>query len=126
MDKPSEEPMKLISCYVLIIAAAWVPLVDAAQSPNSSTSGPAAGPVIQIDDVNRFYAIYDAANGHPTAEALQHDYIDAGSEGLHHFARARNISGTTIAKALNEHPEIYSGARRCMLVLPRVRQRLET
>jgi hypothetical protein len=97
----------------------------AAQSTNSTVSGPAAEPVIQTEDVDRFYKVYDAAAGHPTADQLQRDYIDPGSDGLHHFAQVRNISGTTIAKTLAEHPEIYSDARRCMVVLPRVRQRLQ-
>ncbi len=92
---------------------------------NSVASDPAAGPVIQIDDVTRFYKVYDAAGGHPTADQLQHDYIDPGSDGLHHLAKVRNVSGTTIAKTLAEHPEIYSEAKRWMAVLPRVRERLE-
>jgi hypothetical protein len=82
------------------------------------------GPVIQIDDVARFYKVYDAAGGHPTADALQHDYIDPGSDGLHHLAKARNVTGVTIAAALEKRPDIYSGARKCMDVLPRVRERL--
>jgi hypothetical protein len=84
-----------------------------------------AMPVIHIDDVDRFYRVYDAANEHPTADQLQLDYIDSGSDGLHRFAQLRNISGTTIADTLTKHPEIYSDAKRCMAVLPRVRQRLE-
>src|SRR5580700_5342157 len=108
-----------------IIGLACAAIPTAAQSANSANSGPAAGPVIQIDDVDRFYKVYDATNGHPTVDQLQHDYIDAGSDGLHHFAQVRNISGATIAKTLAEHPEIYSNARRCMLVLPHVRQRLQ-
>jgi hypothetical protein len=38
---------------------------------------------------------------------------------------ARNISGTTIAEASSRNPEIYSSARHCISVLPRVRQRLQ-
>lgn len=37
----------------------------------------------------------------------------------------RNISGATIADTLAKRPEIYANAKRCMAVLPRVRQRLE-
>jgi hypothetical protein len=85
----------------------------------------AAGPVVLIEDVDRFYKIYDAAGGHPTAEQLQRDYIDSGSDGLHQFAKMRNITGNKIAETLTSHPEIYSDARRCMAVLPRVRERLE-
>jgi hypothetical protein len=117
--------MERINLGVVIVALAGAAISGAAQSATSTVPGPAAGPVIQIEDVDRFYKVYDAAGGHPTADQLQHDYIDPGSDGLHHFAKIRNISGTTIAKTLAEHPEIYSDAKRCMVVLPRVRQRLE-
>ena len=85
----------------------------------------AAGPVIHIEDVDRFYKVYDTASGHPTADQLQHDYLDVGSDGLHVLAKLRNVSGTRIADTLAKHPELYSGARRCMVVLPRVRQRVQ-
>jgi hypothetical protein len=94
----------------------------------SSASLPAhlaEGPVIHIEDVAAFYKLYDATNGHPTADQLQHDYLDPGSEGLHHLATVRNVTGTRIAEAIVKHPEIYTDARKCMAVLPRVRQRLE-
>ena len=89
------------------------------QTPRAAPS-----PVIEIDDVARFYQVYDAAGGHPTAEQLQHEYLDPGSEGLHHLAEARRVSGTSLGKNLTAHPEMYSDARRCMAVLPRVRTRL--
>ena len=117
--------MKRIGVGVVIGALACAAISGAARSATSTASGAPSGPVIQIEDVDRFYKVYDAAGGHPTADQLQHDYIDPGSDGLHQFAKLRNISGTTIAKTLAEQPEIYSGARRCMVVLPRVRQRLE-
>jgi len=85
----------------------------------------AHGPEIHIEDVARFYQVYDTAGGHPTAEQLQHNYIDRGSDGLHELARLRNVSGTTIAEELNKRPEIYSDAKRCMTVLPRARERLK-
>jgi Predicted Zn-dependent protease (DUF2268) len=85
----------------------------------------AHAPVIKIEDVARFYKLYDAAGGHPTAEQLQRDYIDSGSDGLHELAKLRNVSGASIAEELSKRPEIYSDAKRCMAVLPRVRQRLE-
>jgi len=81
------------------------------------------GPAIHIEDVERFFKVYDSAGGHPTAEQLQRDYLDPGSDGLHQLAKVRNVSGTRIAEALAKRPEIYSGARRCMTVLPRVRER---
>jgi hypothetical protein len=95
---------------------------------DSSASLPAHledGPVIQIEDVAAFYELYDATNGHPTADQLQHGYLDPGSEGLHHLAKVRNVTGISIAKAIANHPEIYSDARRCLAVLPHVRQRVQ-
>ncbi len=91
----------------------------------SAAATPAGGPVIRIEDVGLFYAVYDAASGRPTAEQLQRDYLDKGSEGLREFAKLRNITGARIADTLTKKPEIYSDARRCMAVLPRVRERLE-
>jgi hypothetical protein len=117
--------MKRTVVRIVTGVLACAAILGAAQSAPAAASGPAAGPVIQTDDVDRFYKVYNAAGGHPTADQLQHDYIDPGSEGLHHFAKARNVSGITIAKTLAEHPEIYSDAKRCMAVLPRVRERLE-
>jgi hypothetical protein len=108
-------------CVAAVIAA----LACAAISRAAETAAPAAGPIIHIEDVDRFYKVYDAAGGHPTADQLQHDYIDPGSDGLHQFAKLRNISGTAIAETSVRHPEVYSSAKRCMAVLPRVRRRLE-
>lgn len=84
-----------------------------------------AAPAIHIEDVERFYQIYDAAGGHPTAEQLQHDYLDRGSEGLRQLAKVRNVTGVRIADTLAKRPELYSGAKRCLDVLPSVRQRVE-
>ena len=81
-------------------------------------------PEIQIGDVYRFYKLYDATGGHPTADQLQHDYLDPGSDGLHNLAKARNVTGARIADNIAKHPEIYSGARQCMAALPRARQRV--
>jgi len=86
----------------------------------------AAGPQpeIHIEDVTRFYQVYDAAGGHPSAAQLQQDYLDAGSDGLHQLAKLRNVTGERIADALAKRPEMYVEARKCVAVLPRVRQRL--
>lgn len=84
-----------------------------------------ATPSIHIEDVERFYRIYDAAGGHPTAEQLQRDYLDQGSEGLHQLAKVRNVTGVRIADTLAKRPELYTNAKKCLAVLPRVRQRVE-
>ena len=116
--------MKRIALGIFVGVSAFVVLSGEARSATPTDSAAAPSPVIEIDDVARFYQVYDAAGGHPTAEQLQHEYLDPGSEGLHHLAEARRVSGTAIAKNLTAHPEMYSDARRCMAVLPRVRQRL--
>jgi hypothetical protein len=87
-------------------------------------AAPAGGPTIQIDDVTLFYKVYDAAGGHPTAEQLQHDYLDAGSEGLHVLAKIRNVTGARIADTLAKRPEIYADAKHCAAMLPHARERL--
>jgi hypothetical protein len=84
----------------------------------------AAEPIIETGDVDRFYKVYDEAEGRPTAEALQHHYIDPGSDGLHKLAQLRNVTGQSIAEAIANRPEIYSAARECVDVLPRVREKL--
>jgi hypothetical protein len=83
-----------------------------------------SGPVIETDDVDLFYRIYDAANGQPTAEDLQTRYIDAGSPGLRHLSEVRNVTGIRIAETIGARPEIYAEARRCAEVLPQVRVRV--
>jgi hypothetical protein len=86
--------------------------------------GLADGPVIRIDDVGRFYTLYDAAGSRPTADQLQRDYLDVGSDGLHIFAKIRNITGANMAATLAKTPAIYSDAKRCAAVLPAVRERV--
>ena len=96
-----------------------------AKSAVATTAAAPAGPKIQTEDVYRFYKLYDATGGHPTAAQLQHDYLDPGTDGLHNLAKVRNITAARIADNIAKHPEIYSDARRCMAALPRVRQRVE-
>ena len=81
-------------------------------------------PVVETADVARFYRLYDAAHGHPSAQALQDDYIDSGSPGLRHLAQIRGVTGEKIASAITAHPEIFSDAKRCMAVLPSVHDRV--
>ncbi|KRA20757.1 DUF2268 domain-containing putative Zn-dependent protease [Lysobacter sp. Root604] len=84
------------------------------------------GPEIRVDDVERFYAIYDRAGGKPSAEELQRDYLDQGSPGLLEFARMRRITGERIAGMIAERPALYTNAKRCVDVLPAVETRLGT
>ena len=86
--------------------------------------GATHGPEFVTADVARFYRVYEAADGHPTAEQLDRDYLGPGTEGLHAFARLRNVTGTRIAANVAAHPETYRDARRCLAVLPAVKLRL--
>lgn len=109
-----------IGIMVAAFALAMTPRACVAAASVDKT----AGPVIETSDVDRFYKVYDAAGGRPTVEALQHDYIDLGSDGLHQLARMRKVTGQSIADAIAKRPEIYLEARNCADTLPRVRERL--
>jgi hypothetical protein len=82
--------------------------------------------VVRIADVDLFYRVYDAADGHPTAEQLQRNYLDQGSDGLQLLARLRNVTGERIADTLARNPALYADAKRCLAALPQARERLET
>lgn len=84
----------------------------------------AAEPLIHTGDVDRFFQIYEAAGGKPTAEVLQRDYLDQGSEGLKTFAKLRRVTGERIAEAIAKEPATYENARRCAAHLPRATARL--
>lgn len=101
-------------------------VLSAATLALAATPAPAPSPQPQIvtSDVTRFYQVYDSAAGHPTADQLQRDYLDAGSDGLHMFAKLRNITGERIAAELAKDPALYANARKCVAVLPRARERL--
>lgn len=96
---------------------------------HASTAAPASAdahpaPAIHIEDVYLFYKVYDATDRKPSADQLQHDYLNPGSEGLHRFVEERHTTAASIANAIAAHPAVYSDARRCMAVLPQVRARL--
>ncbi|HEX4078858.1 MAG TPA: DUF2268 domain-containing putative Zn-dependent protease [Rhizomicrobium sp.] len=114
----------IIAILVAGLALAAIP-VSGAIAKTAGDVAPVAGPVIHIEDVARFYKVFDAARGHPSAEALQRDYLDPGSPGLHRLAKLRDVTGARIADEIAKHPEYYTNARRCMAVLPRVRERLK-
>jgi hypothetical protein len=107
-----------------IMVSATIGVLVSAAVPQNARADPAGAmrAVIYIEDVARFYKLYEATDAHPTAAELQ-DYIDHGSEGLRYFAKARDTTGARIAAALAEHPPMYADARRCMAVLPHVRVR---
>lgn len=86
--------------------------------------GVAVEPEIPVEDVMRFYVLYDANDGSPSAEQLESEYLALGSPSLKEFAQLRRVTGERIAARIGTDPEIYENARRCMEVLPAVKQRL--
>lgn len=115
-----ERMMKWMSIALVVSA-----LAGTTASPSWAAAAPKAGPAVHVEDVYRFYKIYDAAHGQPSDSQLQRDYLDSGSAGLHHLAELRKVTGASIAKNMAAHPENYADAKRCMAVLPRVRERLD-
>jgi hypothetical protein len=89
--------------------------------PPSTTS---RQPVVRIDDVARFYAVYDKADGKPSAAALQAGYLDTGSPGLRQFVTARISSAEKLADAIAKSPQDFRNARHCVPMLPAARDQL--
>lgn len=106
--------MKRISLVIVCVAFCCSAAAGESSPPN---------PDIEIGDVTRFYQVYDAAGGDPTADALQHEYLDKGSDGLHRLALLRHVTGAAIAANIAKNPAIYVDAKRCMSALARVRER---
>lgn len=113
---------KIIVAAAMLASCAHDARQDARQDADAEGTA-AHEPVIEVDDVYRFYRLYDASAGKPTAEQLQ-DYIDTGSAGLRVFAEQRRTTGARIAEAMVKTPETFLQARRCVEPLPRVRKRL--
>lgn len=110
--------MRLGAFTVAVAAAALAGL--AAPAAVAATNGPQ----ILTEDVSRFYRVYEAHAGHPDAQTLDRDYLAPGTAGLHEFMGLRNVSGATIAKAIETRPQAYENARKCLAVLPGVKRRL--
>lgn len=125
LDEETRAHVALAECGIM---NRWVAFVLSALASAAIAGGaPSAVPKgieIQTEDVTRFYKVYEAAGGHPSAEQLQHDYLDPGTPGLHHLAKVRNVTAERIAQAIESRPELYTDARTCMAALPRVRERL--
>ena len=81
-------------------------------------------PDIRTDDVDRFFKVYDAAQGKPTAESLQLGYLNPGSTGLHQFVDSRIGNADLLAAAIGRWPAAYADARQCAAAMPAVRAKL--
>ncbi len=105
-------PPRLLCSFIVVLLAA-LPGRAAAIRPD-----------IQIGDVALFYKVYDSAHGHPTADQIQHDYLDLASDGMHRLLKERPVTAARIAAAIATNPKMYIDARRCMALLPAVKTRL--
>jgi hypothetical protein len=79
---------------------------------------------ISSADVDLFFRIYDESNGLPSAEVLQSNYLEAGSEGVRQFIPHRIVSAERLAEQIEKKREVYQRARRCAETLPKVRERV--
>jgi hypothetical protein len=108
-----------------MIAARFTVLCVAGFAAAAASAAPALiSPEIRISDVERFYRVYDAAGGKPSADALELGYLDPGSAGLHEFLVRRIRSADVLAKKIAQDPAPFEKARECMAALPDVQQRL--
>jgi len=114
--------MRLRVLLLLILVQAGA--AHATSIPKPLPPASAGQSVVRIDDVTRFYAVYDKADGNPSAAALQAGYLDVGSVGLQQFAQARISSAQKLADAIARKPQDFRDARHCMSMLPAVRDRL--
>jgi predicted Zn-dependent protease DUF2268 len=112
--------MKLVVFALANVVGTCSAIQGAAAMPSAASSNLN----IHIEDVASFYKLYAATAGHPTADQLQRDYLDPGSDGLHRLVKLRDVTAASIAESIAQHPQTYADARRCMDVLPRVRPRV--
>jgi hypothetical protein len=110
-----------IFALLLFVVAGAIPATSAVKAAPSTAPGQ---PVVRIDDVARFYAVYDKAHGTPSAAALQAGYLDGGSAGLQQFVQARIFSAQKLADAIGKSPGVFRDARQCVPMLPAAREQL--
>jgi Predicted Zn-dependent protease (DUF2268) len=79
---------------------------------------------VRYDDVERFFQVLDAGKGHPSAAALQRDYIDSGSAGVRDFVPYRIESAQALAETISKDPELFEKARKCRAALPGLEKRV--
>jgi len=100
-------------CFAALLAASL-----------ARAAAPAPPVVMRSDDVERFYRVYDAAQGHPGAAQLQAQYLAPGSEALHQFVVSRIGSADKLAAAIAKRPADFDKARGCLSALARTRAQL--
>jgi hypothetical protein len=84
-------------------------LVFFAVSPAFAGADPLTAKV-NTDDADRFAAVFEAAEGAPSAADLQAGYLDAGSRGISVFTPHRIKSADNLAAAVAARPDEYRKA----------------
>jgi hypothetical protein len=98
--------MKFVPVVMMLFAAIAIGAPIKATPASAPSTNSSAEPEIRTGDVDAFYAIYDAAKGHPSADALQL-YIDRGSRGLRRVAEIRYVTGARIEAKIEAQPHLY-------------------
>jgi len=92
--------------------------------PAVTRATPPPAPEIRIEDVTRFYALYDTTQGRPSVAQLEQDYLGHATASLQEFARLRRVTAQRIAEQMHSDPAMYARGRQCLAVLPAVQARL--
>lgn len=87
-------------------------------------AGAATPVVFHTEDVDRFYRVYEAAHGRPTAEQLQSQYLEPGTQALHQFVVTRIGDAGQLAAAIGKRPGDFAQARTCLGALAKTRSQL--
>lgn len=107
--------------WALILIASPVALLQAQAAERIVSAGHI---VVQTDDVTRFFKVMDANQGRPSADELQHGYLDAGTDALRSFTDSRIGSMERLARAIQDKPALFAKARTCATALPSIRTRV--
>ena len=75
---------------------------------------------IQLDDADRFVALFERTGGKPTAEQLKAEYLDPGSYGVEVFTPRRIVNAERLAQEIAANTEDYR--RAIDICLPQVRE----
>lgn len=102
----------------------WLAVLVVLVASGLARAGEVRGPEIRIDDVERFYALYEATDGKPSVAQIQQDYLDKGTQSLNEFAKLRRVTAQRIADQLERDPAMYAKAKGCLTRLPAVKARL--
>jgi len=87
----------------LILVASPVALL---QAQAAERIVPAGRIVVQTDDVTCFFKVLDANHGRPSADDLQHGYLDVGTDALRSFTDSRIGSMERLARAIQDKPSL--------------------